>query len=141
MSHAAVMIPSLDRIAGAERQAMQLAKGLCHRGWRVTVVALSGEGKAARDELHAGGVEFVTLGMRKGLADLRGWIRLSRWLWRSIPTWCMRICRKPPGLRGGRARWRRCASWSTPCTPRLLARLDADWVTLSAAGGPIASPQ
>ncbi|MGA3031801.1 MAG: glycosyltransferase [Terracidiphilus sp.] len=85
MSHAAVMIPSLDRIAGAERQAMQLAKGLCHRGWRVTVVALSGEGKAARDELHAGGVEFVTLGMRKGLADLRGWIRLSRWLWREHP--------------------------------------------------------
>jgi len=85
MSHAAVVIPGLDRIAGAERQAIQLAKGLRRRGWRATMVVLSGEGTTAAAELRANGVEFVTLGMRKGLADLRGWLRLNRWLWREHP--------------------------------------------------------
>jgi len=86
MSHAAVMIPGLDRIAGAEQQAIQLAKGLRRRGWRVTMVALSGSGDRAAGELRASGVEFITLGMRKGLADLRGWVRLNRWLWREHPS-------------------------------------------------------
>ena len=85
MSHAAMMIPGLDRIGGAERQAMELAKGLRRRGWRVSMVALSGEGEAAADELRAGGVEFLSLGMRKGLLDARGWFRLKRWLWRALP--------------------------------------------------------
>ena len=46
MRHAAVAIPGLDRIGGAERQAMILAKGLRRRGWQVSVVALSGSGGA-----------------------------------------------------------------------------------------------
>jgi hypothetical protein len=41
VSHVALIIPGLDRIGGAERQVIQLAKGLCRRGWRVSVVALS----------------------------------------------------------------------------------------------------
>lgn len=80
MSHVAFVIPGLDRIAGAERQVILLAKGLHRRGWKVTVVALSGTGGASAAELMTAGVEFLTLRMRKGLADPRGWIRFNRWL-------------------------------------------------------------
>lgn len=66
MSHAVVAIPGLDRIGGAERQIILLAKGLRRRGWRVSVVALSGRGRAAAGELGEAGVGFVSLGMRKG---------------------------------------------------------------------------
>ncbi len=85
MRHAAVIIPSLDRLGGAEQQAMLLAKGLGRRGWRVSVVALSGCAGPAAAELRNAGVEFVSLEMRKGLADPRGWIRFHRWLWRERP--------------------------------------------------------
>lgn len=85
MNHIALLIPSLDRIGGAERQLMLLAKGLLKRGWRVTVVALSGSGGNAAAELAAAGAGFVTLEMRKGLADPRGWLRFHRWLQREAP--------------------------------------------------------
>ncbi len=85
MSHTAVVIPGLDRIGGAERQAMALAKGLRRRGWQVTMVALSGKGGAAATELRDSGVAFISLEMRKGLADPRGWLRFLRWLWREQP--------------------------------------------------------
>lgn len=85
MSHAAIAIPGLNRIGGAERQAMLLAKGLRRRGWRVSVVVLSGDGGAAAAELRSCGVAFTSLEMRKGLADPRGWIRFYRWLKREQP--------------------------------------------------------
>jgi glycosyltransferase involved in cell wall biosynthesis len=85
VNHAAIAIPGLDRIAGAEQQVMQLAKGLRRRGWRVTVVALSGTGGAAGQELANAGVGMLRLGMRKGLADPRGWLRFHRWLLREQP--------------------------------------------------------
>ncbi len=85
MSHIALLIPGLDHIAGAERQVVLLAMGLRKRGWRVSVVALSGAGGAAAAELTAAGVSFLSLKMRKGLADPRGWIRLRRWLLREAP--------------------------------------------------------
>ena len=85
MNHVAVAIPGLDRIGGAERQAMLLAKGLRSRGWKASVVALSGTEGAAAQELRDAGVSFKSLGMRKGLADPRGWIRFNRWLWRERP--------------------------------------------------------
>jgi glycosyltransferase involved in cell wall biosynthesis len=85
MSHIALVIPGLDKIAGAERQVMSLAKGMRCRGWRVSVVALSGAGGNAAAELKAAGVEFLSLEMRKGLADPRGWIRFSRWIERERP--------------------------------------------------------
>jgi len=85
MSHAAIAIPGLDRVAGAEQQVMLLAKGLRRRGWRVTAVALSGTGGAAADELRDAGVAFISLGMRKGLADPRGWVRFHNWLCREEP--------------------------------------------------------
>ena len=85
MSHVALVIPGLDRIGGAERQVILLARGLCRRGWKVSVVALSGSGGDAAAELTAAGAAFVTLRMRKGLADPRGWIRFHRWVRRHSP--------------------------------------------------------
>jgi glycosyltransferase involved in cell wall biosynthesis len=62
-----------------------LAGGLVERGWLVSVVALSGDGGTAATVLNAQGVQFLSLGMRKGLADPRGWIRFHRWLRREQP--------------------------------------------------------
>ena len=85
MSHVAVMIPCIDRIAGAEQQALLLAKGLRARDWRVSMVALTGSGGEAAAELRKIGVEFVSLKMRHGLADPGGWIRFHSWLRREQP--------------------------------------------------------
>jgi glycosyltransferase involved in cell wall biosynthesis len=80
MTHIAMVIPTLDRLGGAERQLIALARGLRERGWTVTVVALAGNGGDARRELEAADARFVSLKMRKGLADPRGWIGFYRWL-------------------------------------------------------------
>jgi len=85
LTHIALVIPGLDRIGGAERQTILLAKGFRKRGNRVSVVALSGTGGAAARELTEAGVAFLTLKMRKGLADARGWLRFQCWLWRERP--------------------------------------------------------
>jgi len=85
VNHVALVIPGLDRIGGAERQVILLAKGLRRRGWRVSVVALSGAGGDVAAELIASGAVFLSLGMRKGLADPRGWIRFNGWLRRESP--------------------------------------------------------
>jgi glycosyltransferase involved in cell wall biosynthesis len=85
VNHVAFVIPGLDRIGGAERQVILLAKGLRQRGWRVSVVALSGSGGEAAAELTSTGVAFLTLEMRKGVADPRGWLRFNRWLKRESP--------------------------------------------------------
>lgn len=85
MNHIALLIPGLDRIGGAERQMMSLARGLRGRGWQVSVVALSGTGGEAAAELTAADVTFLSLHMRKGLADPRGWFQLNRWLRRERP--------------------------------------------------------
>jgi len=85
MSHVALIVPGLDRIGGAERQVILLAGGLVKRGWRVSVVALSGTGGNAAAELVSAGVDFLSLEMRKGLADPRGWIRFHRWLKQEQP--------------------------------------------------------
>ncbi len=85
MSSISFLIPTIDRVGGAERQVILLAKGLSRRGWRVSIIALSGTGGQVAGELAAQGVEFSTLEMRKGLADPRGWIRFHRWLGRERP--------------------------------------------------------
>jgi glycosyltransferase involved in cell wall biosynthesis len=85
VKHAALILPGLNQIGGAERQVLLLAEGLVKRGWRVSAVALSGTGGEAACELVAAGVAFHSLEMRKGLADPRGWIRFHRWLKREAP--------------------------------------------------------
>ena len=44
MNHVAFVIPTLDRIAGAERQVILLANSLIKRRWQVSIIALSGTG-------------------------------------------------------------------------------------------------
>jgi glycosyltransferase involved in cell wall biosynthesis len=107
MNHVALVIPGIDRIGGAERQVMLLAKGLRSRGWRVSLVALSGSGGPAARELNAAGVEFLSLQMRKGLADPRGWIRFNRWLNRE----------KPHVVHAHLSHAALLARWSRLCTP------------------------
>jgi glycosyltransferase involved in cell wall biosynthesis len=85
VSHVALLIPTLDHIGGAEKQVILLARGLLKRGWRVTVIALSGAGGSTAPGLTAAGAGFLTLEMRKGLADPRGWIRFHRWLRKETP--------------------------------------------------------
>jgi glycosyltransferase involved in cell wall biosynthesis len=85
MNHISFVIPGLDRIGGAESQMILLAKGLSQRGWRVSVVALSGEGGNEATKLLASGITFVSLEMLKGLADPRGWVRFNRWLRQQTP--------------------------------------------------------
>ncbi len=85
MSHIALLIPTVDRIGGAERQVLLLAHGLARRGQRITVVALTGLGGVSADELRSAGIGFVTLGMCKALLDPRGWLRFRRWLLRERP--------------------------------------------------------
>src|ERR1039457_6750832 len=85
MNHIALLIPGLDRIGGAEQQLILLAKGLRRRGWKVSVVALSGTGGDAAAELIAAGIAFLSLGMRKGLADPRGSMRFHHWLKQQAP--------------------------------------------------------
>lgn len=109
MNHVALIIPTIDRIGGAERQVLLLATGLARRGWKVTIVALSGSGGWAAHEICAAGAEFISLEMRKGLADPRGWIRFHRWLRRARPdvvhahlphaAWMMRWSRLAMPLR------------------------------------------
>ncbi len=85
MSHIALLIPTVDRIGGAERQVILLAHGLDQRGHRITVVALTGTGGGSAAELRSAGIDYVTLGMRKALLDPRGWFRFRRWLRRERP--------------------------------------------------------
>jgi glycosyltransferase involved in cell wall biosynthesis len=85
MSHIAFVVPGLDRIGGAERQLLHLARGFRSRGWQVTVVALSGHATAATDELACAQIPLLCLHMRHGLADPRGWFRFNRWLRRERP--------------------------------------------------------
>ncbi len=85
MSHAALMIPTIDRIGGAERQVLAQATGLRRRGWNVTVLALAGTGGEAAAALGRDGIGYLSLEMRKGLVDPRGWLRLLAWLRKNKP--------------------------------------------------------
>lgn len=85
MRHVAMLIPTLDQLGGAERQVMLLAKGMVRRSWRVSVVTLAGTGGERAEELRQAGIEFVSLEMRKGVVDARGWMRLLRWQGKQQP--------------------------------------------------------
>jgi glycosyltransferase involved in cell wall biosynthesis len=85
VTHVAFVIPGIDKLGGAERQVISLAEGLAQRQWCVSVLALSGTGGDAARELMAAGVGFLSLRMRKGIADPCGWIALERWIRRERP--------------------------------------------------------
>jgi len=76
----ALLIPTIDRIGGAERQTILLASGMAQRGRDVAIIALAGSGGNSLEELSSHGVSFTSLNMRNGLADPRGWIGLHRWM-------------------------------------------------------------
>lgn len=107
MNHVALVIPGLDRIGGAERQAILIAEGLARRGWRVSVVALSGTGGDTAETLTAAGVHFLSFHMRKGLADPQGWIHFRRWLQQE----------KPDVVHAHLPHAASFARWSRLCTP------------------------
>src|SRR5579859_875556 len=83
--HIAMLIPTIDQIGGAERQVLELSKALAARGWRVTLIALSGTGSATARELSIAGVDYLSLDMRKAWIDPRGWLRFRRWARRHKP--------------------------------------------------------
>jgi len=83
-----------------------LAKGMHWRGWRVTVVELSGPGNQLAADLAAQGIGLLSLEMRKGLADPRGWLRFHRWLGRERPDVVHAHLHHPALL----ARWSRLAA-------------------------------
>ena len=85
MNHVAILIPTIDKIGGAERQVLLLAKALAMRGWQVTIIALSGSGTDAATELAEAGVRYLSLGMRKAWFDPRGWSRYVAWTTRNRP--------------------------------------------------------
>jgi glycosyltransferase involved in cell wall biosynthesis len=74
-----MIIPTIDVIGGAERQVLLLSKALSTRRWRVTIVALSGNGGVTTQELADAGVAYLSLGMRKAWIDPRGWICYLQW--------------------------------------------------------------
>lgn len=78
--HIAFLIPTIDRIGGAERQVLLLANGLAGRGHQVAVVALSGSGAGNAESLRSSDISFLSLRMRRGLADPMGWWRIHQWI-------------------------------------------------------------
>ncbi len=83
MKKVAILLPGIEKIGGAERQAIQLAGGLATRGWKVYLLCMSGGIRGQHDELRA--VECHSLQMRHGWKDPIGWLRLSRWIRRHQP--------------------------------------------------------
>jgi len=135
MMHIALLIPTIDRIGGAEQQVILIAKGLARRGWKVTIVALSGYGGPIAADLAAAGADFITLEMRKGLADPRGWLRFHRWLRHAQPdvvhahlphaAWLMRWSRLAAPVR---VALDTIHSWSTGTTARRIGYRRSDWL-------------
>lgn len=83
--HIVFVLPGIDHIGGAERQVMLLAKHIVKRGHRAAVVVLSGNGGEQAMTLQAQGVAFLSLRMRKGLLDPRGWLRWLQFVRRERP--------------------------------------------------------
>ena len=79
MTHIAILIPTLDQIAGAERQVLTLAPTLAQRGFQVTIVVLSGTAASQSAALTASGVSLLCLHMREAWLDPRGWLDFLRW--------------------------------------------------------------
>jgi len=122
--HVAFLIPTIDRLGGAEQQVISLAVGLAQRNWKATVIALSGTGGDAADKLRAADVNYFSLAMRKGLIDPRGWVRLYCWISKNQPE--VIHAHLPHAALMGR--------WSRICSP---VRALLDTVHSPATGGVI----
>ena len=85
MKHLAMILPTIDQIGGAERQVLLLCQALRARGWKVTLLTLSGDGARERQTLAADQVSYHSLGMRKAWIDPRGWVRFGLWWWLERP--------------------------------------------------------
>lgn len=81
----AMLIPTIDQIGGAERQVLLLAQELAARGWRVTLIALSGTGQDSAAALSSAKIDYLSLDMRKAWIDPRGWLRYLAWHRRHHP--------------------------------------------------------
>ncbi len=84
MKKIAFVIPTLDKIGGAEKQLLLLANTLRNRGWWVSVVCLSGTASAAKNKLED--IDCVLLKMKHGLKDPAGWLHFIRWLRQERPS-------------------------------------------------------
>lgn len=84
MKKIAIIIPTLDKIGGAENQLLLLANGLKDRGWWVSVVCLSGNASVAANKFED--INCILLKMKHGLKDPAGWLRFIRWLRHEHPT-------------------------------------------------------
>ncbi|MGA8043617.1 MAG: glycosyltransferase [Terracidiphilus sp.] len=80
MNHIAIVLPGIDPTGGAENQALLIAREMAKRGWRITVIAMSGSGGEAGSALLRDGISFFSLNMRKGFIDPGGWTQFRRWL-------------------------------------------------------------
>ena len=80
MRQIVILLPGIDRIGGAERQALLIARSVKQRGWGVTVVTLTGSGGQTANQLQQDGIEVLSLHMRKGVLDPRGWLHFRRLL-------------------------------------------------------------
>lgn len=85
MFHIAFIIPTIDRIAGAESQVLAAARGLRKRGWRISLIALSGSDAGIHEQLMNDGIGYASLRMRKGPFDPRGWLKLHAWTMQQRP--------------------------------------------------------
>lgn len=85
MRHLAYLIPTLDRIGGAEQQTLLLGGGMAKRGWRVTLIAINRTGGDHRESLQTRGITYLSLKMRKGLRDPQGWLKLRQWIKSECP--------------------------------------------------------
>jgi glycosyltransferase involved in cell wall biosynthesis len=74
-----MVIPTIEKIGGAERQLFLLVKELSARGWQVTIIALSGMAGSFSGELKTAGVAYLSLHMRKAWIDPQGWLRYLAW--------------------------------------------------------------
>ena len=79
------VITGLGR-GGAETQVVLLAKAFAIKGWNVSVVSLLEASREVRDELEASGIAVAHLGMRRGVPDPTGILRLVRLMRSARPT-------------------------------------------------------
>ena len=80
MRHVAYLIPTIDRIGGAEQQMLLLAAGMSKRSWRVSIISINGIDGDHSESLRSRGVAYLSLNMRKGLRDPQGWLKLHQWI-------------------------------------------------------------